>query len=305
MTDFESKVVNVKPYSPPISVILPVYNGRKTIREAVSSILGQTFRDFEFIIINDGSTDETAEILASFTDPRIRVLNQENRGFAASMNRGIMESRGRYIARMDADDVALPERFAKQLDFLEINPTVGVLGAANQVVYSDGTKAVRCWPLNTARIKKNIVRISPVPHSVAMIRREVFDRVGLYACVNDDANCLVFKDYDLWVRVLAAGYDMANLPEVLMINYREANSIMRSKSLKNLLRQRIIGRMDIIKRLNLSCAEYLNIIPVIILTLLNYYNIIKLDKLFSYLSNGKSQDSSLSHKALINNNCMK
>jgi glycosyltransferase involved in cell wall biosynthesis len=262
---------------------LPVYNGGKTIREAVSSILGQTFLNYEFIIINDGSTDKTGEILASFTDRRIRLLNQENRGLVASLNRGIQESRGKYIARMDADDIALPERFARQIDFLERNPTVGVVGTATQVVYSDGTKALRRRPLDTAAIKKNVVRICPFSHSSVMIRRKVLDRVGLYDSAKDGSKCLLVEDYDLWVRILAAGYDMGNLPEVLMINYRDSNSIMRSRSLKKNLKQRILSRNDIIKRLNLSYLAYLNIIPIIFLSLLNHYNV-KLDRIINYLS---------------------
>ncbi len=274
----------MKQYEYPISVILPVYNGEKTIAQAVESILNQSFRDFELIIINDGSTDDTPKILSRFTDPRIRVLHQENRGLVASLNRGILESRGKYIARMDADDISLPDRFRKQWDFLEQHPTVAVVGGSTQVVYRDGTTSVRHYPRDTAAIKKNIARICPMPHPLVMIRREVFDRVGLYDSTKVGANLL--EDHDLWVRVLAAGYDMANLPDVMMINFREQNSIMRKKPLAHLIKQRVGGRIEVITRLKLSYLEFLYIIPVIVLTCLTYYNLIKIDSLLNRISTG-------------------
>jgi len=276
------KLSSMKPYDIPISVVLPVYNGAKTIEEAVASILRQTFQDYEFIIINDGSIDGTGKILASFKDSRIRVLNQKNRGIAASLNRGILASRGKYIARMDADDVSLSDRFAKQLDFLEKHPSVGVVGGSTMVVYSDGTSSLRRYPANTAIIKKNIARISPLAHPVVMIRREVFDRVGLYDISKVGSRLL--EDHDLWVRMLAAGYDMANLPDVLMINYRGQKSIMRKKSLNHLIKQRVSGRIEVINRLKLGYVEYLFILPIVLLTFLNYYDIVKLDKLWNYIS---------------------
>ena len=107
---------------------MPVYNGEKYLQEAIESILNQTFKDFEFIIINDGSTDKTLEIIKSFTDPRIKLITQENRGIIYSLNKGITESRGKYIARMDADDISLPERLEKEYRFLEQNPNYGIVG---------------------------------------------------------------------------------------------------------------------------------------------------------------------------------
>jgi glycosyltransferase involved in cell wall biosynthesis len=266
-----------------VSVILPVYNGEKTIGRAVNSILFQTYTDFEFIIVNDGSTDGTSEILSSYNDKRIRILHQENRGLVASLNRGIKESKGKYIARMDADDVALPERLKKQVNFLERNLTVGVLGTYTKVVYHDGTERVRQRPLNTTSIKKNIIRICPFCHSSVMIRREVFDRVGLYDSSKDGSKKLLVEDYDLWVRVLAAGYDMANLPDVLMVYYKEPASILRSRSLSMRLKQQVLSRIEIIKRLNLGYSAYLNIPPVVMLSILNHFGV-RLDGIFNLLS---------------------
>jgi glycosyltransferase involved in cell wall biosynthesis len=266
-----------------ISVVLPIYNGAKTIRRAVESVLAQTYKNFEFIIINDGSTDETPEILTSLHDERIRILHQENRGLVASLNRGITEAAGKHIARMDADDFAMPKRLEKQVEFMESHPTVGVLGTAVKIVYSDGTERIRRRPLDTASIRKNIVKICPFCHSSVMIRKEVFDKVGPYDSSKDGSKKLLVEDYDLWVRVLAAGYDMANLPDVLMVYYKEPASILRSRSLSMRLKQQVLSRIEIIKRLNLGYSAYLNIPPVVMLSILNHFGV-RLDRIFNLLS---------------------
>jgi len=115
---------------PKISVIMSVYNGEKYLREAIESILNQTFRDFEFIIINDGSTDKTSEILSSYNDPRIVIINNKrNIGLTKSLNKGLKMVKGEYIARQDADDVSLPERLERMVNFLDMNRDVGLLGS--------------------------------------------------------------------------------------------------------------------------------------------------------------------------------
>lgn len=115
--------------SPKVSVVMSVYNGEKYLPETIDSILNQTFKDFEFIIINDGSTDKTAKILTSYDDPRIRIFNQENMGLTKSLNRAISLAKGEYIARMDADDISYPERLKKQVDYLNKNPDIGLVGS--------------------------------------------------------------------------------------------------------------------------------------------------------------------------------
>src|SRR5215218_8009066 len=113
---------------PQVSVILPVYNGEAYLQEAVDSILAQTFTDFELLIINDGSTDDSERIIDSYKDSRVKHLkNEQNRGLIFSLNRGVEAAKGAYIARMDADDVALPERLEKQMQYLKQNKEVGIL----------------------------------------------------------------------------------------------------------------------------------------------------------------------------------
>src|SRR6266480_6486765 len=118
------------PNVPPISVVMPVYNSAGVVAEAVESILQQTFRDFEFIIVDDGSTDDTGEILHEYAqlDKRIRLYSQENSGLIEALNRYCRVAAGKYIARMDADDISLPARLEKQFRFMETHPEVGVLG---------------------------------------------------------------------------------------------------------------------------------------------------------------------------------
>jgi glycosyltransferase involved in cell wall biosynthesis len=268
---------------PLVSVILPVYNGVKTVRRAVESILFQTYPNFELIVINDGSKDETTSILTSFHDERIRVLHQENRGLVLSLNRGIKEANGQYIARMDADDFAMPDRLKKQVEFMENNPAVGVLGTAAKIVYSDGTQRVRHRPLDTSSIRKNIVKICPFCHSSVMIRRKVFNEVGTYDASKDGSKKLLVEDYDLWVRVLAAGYDLANLPDVLMTYYREPDSILRRRSISMRIKQQVLSRIEVIKKLNLGYSAYLNIPPVVMLSILNHFGV-RLDGIFNLLS---------------------
>lgn len=114
---------------PLISVIMPVFNGEKYLHEAIKSILSQTFDDYEFLIINDGSIDNTRNIIESYRDDRIRIIDNEiNQGLASSLNKGIGLSRGVYIARMDADDVSFPERFKRQIEFLQLHPEIDLLG---------------------------------------------------------------------------------------------------------------------------------------------------------------------------------
>jgi len=276
--------------NPLVSVVLPVYNGAGTIRRAIDSILGQSFTDFRCIIINDGSTDNTLEILASYDDERINILNQENKGLVASLNRGILASRGKYIARMDADDIALSSRLERQVEFMERNPSVGVVGSLAKLIYSDGKERIRYRPIDSRAIRKNIIRINPFTHSSVMIRKEIFDKVNLYDTLKDGSKGILVEDYDLWIRILARGYGLANIPEVLMICYREPDSIMRKRSLKVKIKQQTLSRIYAIKELNLGFLSYFNLIPVLILSGLNHFGF-KLDNFFRFLSMGKKNFS--------------
>ncbi|HTB63406.1 MAG TPA: glycosyltransferase [Opitutales bacterium] len=203
--------------SPPlISVVLPVHNAARYVAVAVESILAQSFGDFELLLINDGSTDGSLDILQNYTsDARVRLITQEQSGLVKALNRGWREARGKYIARMDADDISLLHRFAQQVKFMEAHPEVAVLGGAAQCIDENGQKIEKVYryPIEDAEIKAALRTNSVLVHPATMIRRDALAEVGGYRAAFVDA-----EDYDLWLR-LGDRHRLANLPDVL-INYR-------------------------------------------------------------------------------------
>lgn len=161
---------------PVVSVLMSVYNCEEYLREAVDSILNQTFMDFEFIIIDDGSTDSTAAILAEYERKftRLCIHHQTNQGVIASLNMGLELAQGKYIARMDADNVSLPERLAKQVDFLETHPEIGVLGTGAQIMdgYGNTSQTVQ-FPTQHGVLRRCLCFFNPIVHPTVMnISRE-------------------------------------------------------------------------------------------------------------------------------------
>jgi len=216
--------------TPLVSVLMPVYNGEPYLREAVESILNQTFTDFEFIIIDDGSTDSTWEILIEHNDPRIRLVrNKANIGLIRSLNKGLGLARGEYIARMDADDVSFPERLAQQVSSLDGHPEVGVLGCGVQVIDGCGNPShIRRFPAEHGVIKWCLCFDDPIAHPTVMMRREVVVRAGGY-----NADMVHAEDYDLWRR-LSWTTCLSNLPEVLLHLRRHEACITRAHRAKQL-----------------------------------------------------------------------
>jgi glycosyltransferase involved in cell wall biosynthesis len=183
--------------SPRISVIMSVYNAGKYVKEAVESILGQTFSDLEFIIVDDGSTDGSGKVLSAFRDPRIRLVHQENRGLITSLNAGVEMARGEYIARQDADDVSLPERLEKQVTFLDIHPEIAIVGTSVIETDEDGDLLkVYNSPEGDAEIKKALSFDVPVCHASMMFRKSLIKDAGLYR-----EKLRLVEDYDLLIRV--------------------------------------------------------------------------------------------------------
>jgi glycosyltransferase involved in cell wall biosynthesis len=221
---------------PTVSVIMPVYNGEGYLRAAIESILTQTFSDFEFLILDDGSTDRSSSIISGYDDPRISILRHSNRGLAGTLNRGISLARGKYVARQDQDDISLPERFEKQVEFLERHPTVGLVGTWARIIAGDAeTGRTHNHPSDNGAIKFALMFDNPFVHSSMMIRRSVFDSVGVYTT---DPAKQPPEDYELWSRI-ARAYDVANIPEVLQI-YREVPTSM-SRDRANPFIDRIIN----------------------------------------------------------------
>lgn len=199
---------------PAISVVMSVYNGQAYLAEAVESILNQTFRDFEFIIIDDGSTDKTAEILSAYAahDARIRIHRQGNKGRTASLNIGISHARADYVARMDADDISLSNRFQRQFDFLQAHPDVGVLGGGVCLIDQAGSAFDSIQPpICDPEIRSVMFRYNPMWHPAIMMRKDVLLGVGAYRVEFDES-----EDYDLFLR-MSERSKMANVSETVLL----------------------------------------------------------------------------------------
>ncbi|MDR3606950.1 MAG: glycosyltransferase family 2 protein [Oligoflexia bacterium] len=202
--------------NPRVSVLLPVYNAAAYLAEAIQSILDQTFTDFELILINDGSTDGSVEIIHSFKDPRIRLIDlPKNGGLIAALNRGIAESKGEYIARMDADDISLPHRFARQVEFLDRFPKVSVCGTHFEVFFGSNPFVMK-HPADPQDVRDELLFTGCVlGHPTVMIRKA--DLVALGARYEERFKNA--EDYGLWA-TLSSQTQLANIPEVLL-KYRE------------------------------------------------------------------------------------
>jgi glycosyltransferase involved in cell wall biosynthesis len=198
--------------TPAVSVLMSVFNGAPFVIEAVASVLAQTERDLELIVVDDGSTDATPDLLAAVVDPRLRVHRQARAGLTRALNLALGLAGGGLVARLDADDVALPERLARQRVFLAAHPEIGLLGTAAREVEPDGTPVrVVQPPAADAAIRRALIRANPFVHSSVMLRRELLVRAGGY-----DETLAVAQDYELWMR-LAGLTRLANLTEVLVL----------------------------------------------------------------------------------------
>lgn len=197
---------------PRLAVLMAVRNGERWVAEAVESVLRQASADFELIVVDDGSTDRTGAILDGYGDARLKVLHQEQAGLTRSLNHALRLTTAPLVARMDADDVALPERFAKQVAFLDSHPEVGLLGTGCHEISPSG-EVLRTIspPVEDGAIRRALIRRNLFIHSSAVMRREVLEAVGGY-----DETLPVAQDYDLWMR-MSRITRMANLPEPLVL----------------------------------------------------------------------------------------
>jgi glycosyltransferase involved in cell wall biosynthesis len=212
---------------PLVSVIMPAYNAEKFIGEAIESILNQTFKDFEFIILDDCSTDKTWEIIKGYAkkDKRIvAVKNEKNLKISATLNKGILLARGKYISRMDADDWSYPQRFEKQINYLEGNSAVVLLGSFIEV--ADSTMKVlnlRRYPLDDISIRSTLLKYSTFAHPSVIYRREEAVKCGMYNIHLYDS-----EDYDFYFRIGNFG-KFANCPEILLKLRTHKESVTQKK----------------------------------------------------------------------------
>lgn len=195
-----------------VSVLMPVYNAGKYLRAAIESILNQTFEDFEFLIIDDGSTDNSAAIIASYKDPRICFYrNKENIGISPTLNKGIQLATTEMIARMDADDISYPERLKRQLDYLQAHPDCAMVASQARVISEEG-KFIRLDKLKPEHYYYNLTFICWVYHPTVMYRKTVVKEVNMYTEIYSE-------DFELFWQI-SRRYKIYTLPEVLL-DYRE------------------------------------------------------------------------------------
>lgn len=230
--------------NPMVTVLMPVYNGEKYLRKAVNSILNQTFTDFEFLIVDDCSSDNSIKIIKDYSDPRIILLrNDENFGIAETANRGMKLAKGKYIIRIDCDDISLPQRIQMQVSFMERNPKVVICGSSIQCIGEHA--AVWKMPKLDCEIRPHLLFGTAILQPTIIMRRDVIIKEKLFY----DSRFIVASDYDLWSRI-PKKYKLANLPEIL-VKYRlhdtQISNIQKDARLRisGIIRKRLIESLDL------------------------------------------------------------
>ena len=274
---------------PLVSVLMPVYNSEKFILESVTSVLNQTFIDFELIIIDDCSTDATLSKIKSISDPRILLIEKtKNSGYTDSLNHGISIAKGTFIARMDGDDICMPERFEKQVDFLNSNPEVILCGTFIQFIGSD---KILQHPVSHDDIKIKLCFGTSFCHPSIMTRKEVLLEN------NYDKNFEPAEDYELWARLVFKG-KLANIDAVLL-QYREHSNQISIKNASLQKNNAFYTKLKMLNNLSVLNSFTKEEIFVAIENRSNYTNknVKKSLQLFSYLikKNNKKQVFRVDH----------
>ena len=225
-----------------LTVLMPAYNAALYIREAIDSVLHQTYHDYELLIINDGSSDTTKDIIESYTDKRIRLVSQENKGIATALNTGLQLAKGELIARFDADDICLPGRLEKQFGFMEANPACIITGSEAEYITENGEHLFhfKCPAYTNEEIKNIIYHTCPFIHTTVMFRKDVVLKAGGYP-----ADAHNFEDHLLWIQLRTYG-NYCNIPFPLVkVRINPASATMDEKwrgSRYRRLKQRILHR---------------------------------------------------------------
>ena len=213
--------------TPFVSVVMPVFNGERFLALAIDSILSQSYPHFEFVIVDDGSSDRTAEILRAYQsrDARIRLhQHPRNLGLTAALNQGVQMAAGVYVARMDADDISLPQRFARQVEYLHANPDVAVVGSWVQRIDEDGKQlAIQHFPTEPALVAWSMLFCNSLAHPSVMMRREAIAGDGPYSFEYPN-----IEDYELFMR-LSQTRRLANLSEPLLLYRHWGGSVTRDQ----------------------------------------------------------------------------
>ena len=231
---------------PEVSVIVPVYNAERYLKDTIISVLGQTFRNFELVVIDDGSVDGSADVLAVITDGRMRILRHEkNLGLSAARNAGIQEAKGKYIAWLDADDISHPRRLEKQVRLLDSRPEIGICGTWVRTI-GDAPGDEWHYPTDSNFLRCRMIFDDPLATSSVMLRKEVLSAGAMRFALNYPPA----EDYELWER-LSHNWDITNVPEVLTY-YRvhkkqtSAGQIEKQRSSVWRIQQRQINALNIL-----------------------------------------------------------
>lgn len=241
--------------APTVSVLLPVFNGASQLRASIQSVLDQTFADFELVVVDDGSTDETPAILRNIVDPRMRVLtNTTNLGLTRTLNRALAEARGEFVARQDADDLSAPGRFEKQVAFLRANLTFQLLGTSGWRLSPSGrVTGSNDLPVTHEAIRWTSVTDNPFLHTSVMFRRETI----IAEFEGYDEQFLICQDFDLWSRI-AARHKVGNLSARLVRMREHPSSMTRTRAAETTAEIRRIlpaNWMDVFPGRSFTAAE--------------------------------------------------
>lgn len=238
-----------------VSVVMPVYNAELYVEEAIESIIGQTFKGWELIVVDDASTDGSLALVKKIADndSRIRVIALPNNvGHQRARNKGIMEVRGKYYAVQDADDISLPVRLEKQVAFMEANPKIAIVGSHIQIMDEDGcVYAMRHYPESAAAVKKSAILFNPFAASAAMVKADVLKRLGGYPLHTKK----IAEDYALWLKILSE-CEGVNIP-LFLIKYR----LFQSGD-KNTVRQKLINNIRV-KRVWVLHKQYFSFMGLV------------------------------------------
>lgn len=223
-----------------VTVLMPVFNGEKYLVQAIDSILSQTYKNFEFLIIDDGSTDKSIKIIKKYKDPRIRLVrNKKNIGLIKTLNKGLSLARGKYIARMDCDDISLPKRLEKQVRFMEQHPDIGVCGTALKLINKNVTWY---YPTDPDFFKCKLLFTCCIAHPTVMFRKSVIENMKYRKYEHAE-------DYYLWV-TLSEKTKMATLPDVLLKYRLHPNQISKKYNIQQQINSHSII-LEQLKRLNI------------------------------------------------------
>jgi glycosyltransferase involved in cell wall biosynthesis len=249
---------------PLVSVIMSVYNGEKYLKECIESILNQTYKNFEFLIIDDNSKDNSYNILKEYAEkePKIKLFkNDQNMGLTKNLNFLILKSKGEYLARMDADDISFKNRLESQINFIKSNEDIDILGSFAIDIDEEGKeKNLRKVPITLSEIKNILPKVNPIIHPTVLMKKSSLKKINFY-----NEKYRTSQDYELWYRAIANNLNLYNMPEPL-IYYRVNNDYYKRKSWKYRINDFKLKR-ECYKIINLPFYKYYNLLIPLILAI--------------------------------------